>query len=132
MGGATPWQFFTDHQEPELAEAVRQGRRREFAATAGRPRTFPTRRTRRRSTRSKLDWTEREPQHGELLAVVPPLIALRRAEPELADPRLDRVSVEVDEDERWVLVERGAVALGDQLPGRRGDGCRSRARARSC
>ena len=28
---STPWQFFTDHQEPELAEAVRAGRRREFA-----------------------------------------------------------------------------------------------------
>jgi maltooligosyltrehalose trehalohydrolase len=30
-GASTPWAYFTDHQEPELAEAVRQGRRREFA-----------------------------------------------------------------------------------------------------
>jgi maltooligosyltrehalose trehalohydrolase len=28
---STPWQFFTDHTDPELAEAVRRGRRREFA-----------------------------------------------------------------------------------------------------
>ena len=28
---STPWQFFTDHHDPELAEAVRDGRRREFA-----------------------------------------------------------------------------------------------------
>ncbi|MEV5906648.1 malto-oligosyltrehalose trehalohydrolase, partial [Streptomyces sp. NPDC052127] len=28
----TPWQYFTDHTDPELAEAVRRGRRREFAA----------------------------------------------------------------------------------------------------
>ena len=27
----TPWQFFTTHPEPELAAAVRTGRRREFA-----------------------------------------------------------------------------------------------------
>ena len=29
-GTRTPWQFFTDHPEPELAAAVRDGRRREF------------------------------------------------------------------------------------------------------
>ncbi|HUR75630.1 MAG TPA: malto-oligosyltrehalose trehalohydrolase, partial [Sporichthya sp.] len=28
---STPWQYFTDHQEPELADAVREGRRNEFA-----------------------------------------------------------------------------------------------------
>ena len=31
-GASTPWQYFTSHEEPELADAVRQGRRREFAA----------------------------------------------------------------------------------------------------
>ena len=38
-GASTPWRFFTDFDEPALAEAVRTGRRREFAAhgwTAGR------------------------------------------------------------------------------------------------
>ena len=29
-GARTPWQFFTDHPEPDLAAAVRDGRRREF------------------------------------------------------------------------------------------------------
>src|SRR5699024_165746 len=28
---STPWQYFTDHQDPALAEAVQQGRQREFA-----------------------------------------------------------------------------------------------------
>src|SRR5690606_12550917 len=31
-GASTPFLYFTDHSEPELAEAVRNGRRREFAA----------------------------------------------------------------------------------------------------
>ena len=31
-GASTPWRFFTDFDEPALAEAVRTGRRREFAA----------------------------------------------------------------------------------------------------
>ena len=28
---STPWQYFTDHTDPELAAAVRAGREREFA-----------------------------------------------------------------------------------------------------
>ncbi len=30
-GASTPWQFFTDFDEPALAQAVRVGRREEFA-----------------------------------------------------------------------------------------------------
>ncbi len=30
-GATTPFLYFTDHQDPELAEAVRQGRRSEFS-----------------------------------------------------------------------------------------------------
>ncbi len=49
---STPWQFFTDFDEPELAEAVRTGRREEFAdARLGAPRRSPTRRTPRPATR---------------------------------------------------------------------------------
>ena len=31
-GASTPWQYFTDHTDPELAEAVRRGPPDEFAA----------------------------------------------------------------------------------------------------
>ncbi len=31
-GARTPWQFFTDHTDPELAAATRRGRRGEFGA----------------------------------------------------------------------------------------------------
>src|SRR5690625_3044781 len=31
-GASTPWLFFTDHAEEELAEAIRQGRQREFGS----------------------------------------------------------------------------------------------------
>ena len=57
---------------------------------------------------SRLDWTEldRSP-HREMLAWYRTLIQLRRDEPELGDPRLDRVSVDFDEDARWLVVHRG-------------------------
>ncbi|MGE5273133.1 MAG: alpha-amylase family glycosyl hydrolase [Verrucomicrobiota bacterium] len=34
-GERSPFQFFTDHVDPEIAEATREGRRREFAAYSG-------------------------------------------------------------------------------------------------
>src|SRR5262249_8614698 len=36
-----PWQYFTDHRDPGLAEAVRRGRRAEVAAFGGRPPHVP-------------------------------------------------------------------------------------------
>jgi maltooligosyltrehalose trehalohydrolase len=46
------------------------------------------------------------------------LIALRRKEPDLADPWLDNLSVDYDEDRRWLALKRGrftaAFNLGEQ------------------
>jgi maltooligosyltrehalose trehalohydrolase len=39
------------------------------------------------------------------------LLALRRAEPWLSDPRLDLVSVAYDADARWVVVTRGPLRV---------------------
>ncbi|MER7788209.1 malto-oligosyltrehalose trehalohydrolase [Streptomyces sp. NPDC097640] len=86
-GAGTPWQYFTDHQDPELAEAVRRGRRREFAAHGWAEEDIPDPQDPATRLRSCLDWSEpdREP-HAELLGWYRRLIALRRAEPALADP----------------------------------------------
>jgi maltooligosyltrehalose trehalohydrolase len=69
--------------------------------------------------RSKLDWGQpsREP-HASLLDWYRSLIALRRSRPELTDPRLDQVRAEFSENDRWLVVRRGAlrivVNLGDR------------------
>ncbi|WPB90246.1 malto-oligosyltrehalose trehalohydrolase [Streptomyces malaysiensis] len=86
-GARTPWQYFTDHQDPELAEAVRSGRRREFAAHGWAERDVPDPQDPATRLRSCLDWREpeREP-HRALLEWYRKLIALRRAEPALTDP----------------------------------------------
>jgi maltooligosyltrehalose trehalohydrolase len=57
---------------------------------------------------SRVDWDElgREP-HAQLLAWYRDLIALRRARPDLRDPRLDLVRVEHDIAAQTVVVERG-------------------------
>ncbi|MFI5956647.1 malto-oligosyltrehalose trehalohydrolase [Cryptosporangium sp. NPDC051539] len=106
-GASTPWQFFTSHPEPELAEAVEKGRKAEFAEH-GWGSEVPNPQDPETFRRSKLDWSELgKAEHAELFDAYRTLIALRREVSDLADPRLDRVSVEYDEDARWIVVLRG-------------------------
>ncbi|MDQ1621300.1 MAG: maltooligosyltrehalose trehalohydrolase [Actinomycetota bacterium] len=109
---STPWQYFTDHQEPELAEAVRSGRRREFAEHGWSESDVPDPQDVATLEASRLDWSEltREP-HTSILDWHRRLIALRRSEPELSDPRLDHVVVDADETDRWVVVRRGGLRV---------------------
>lgn len=114
-GASTPWCYFTDHTEPELARSVTQGRRREFGdhgwtGEVPDPQAVDTVR------RSVLDWAEPgEPRHRELLEWHRTLIALRRRLPELTDPRLAEVSVQVDEAARWLILGRGRVQVAANL-----------------
>jgi malto-oligosyltrehalose trehalohydrolase len=117
-GADTPWQYFTDHEEDWLASAVREGRRSEFAAHGWAVADVPDPEDPQTFARSKLDWSQpgSEP-HAGLLAWYRELIALRRARPELTDPRLDRVAVAYDEEARWLVMARGRLlivaSLGD-------------------
>ncbi|MFJ8476319.1 malto-oligosyltrehalose trehalohydrolase [Kitasatospora sp. NPDC094011] len=116
-GAATPWQYFTDHTDPELAEAVRRGRRREFAEHGWTAEAVPDPQEPATLLRSVLDWTEpRRAPHSELLDWYRTLILLRRTRPELADPDLGAVRVVYDEAAGWLVVHRGpyrvAVNLG--------------------
>lgn len=112
---SAPFQYFTAHDEPELAEAVREGRRREFAAF-GWSDDVPDPQARETYERSKLDWSEldREP-HREILAWYRELIALRRTLPDLREPRLERTRVTVDEVARWLVLQRGDVVVATNL-----------------
>jgi malto-oligosyltrehalose trehalohydrolase len=120
-GASTPWQYFTDHQDPALGAAVTAGRKAEFARydwpAAGSPGAdVPDPQDKATFLRSRLDWSEpdRAP-HADLLAWYRELIALRRAAPELTDPRLDRISVDYDEDARWLVVHRGSLRVAANL-----------------
>src|SRR5665647_643691 len=68
-GATTPWQFFADHPEPELAEAIRRGRIEEFeghggAELYGGQGDLPDPKALSTVTASRLDWSEpRQPEH---------------------------------------------------------------------
>jgi maltooligosyltrehalose trehalohydrolase len=107
---STPWQFFTSHPEPELAAAVAGGRRREFASHGWSDVDIPDPQDPVTFTQSKLDWAELDrPGHRETLEFYRRLIALRKAVPDLSDPRLDRVRVR--NGDRFIAMERGGCVV---------------------
>jgi maltooligosyltrehalose trehalohydrolase len=101
-GEHAPFQFFTDHVDPEIARATRRGRQREFASFAAYataklpdpqdPATFG---------RSKLT-RERDPRLRTLYAE---LLRVRRKLPR------GQTEVEFDEAARWLRVRRGEWQL---------------------
>ena len=110
----SPWQFFTSHPEPDLAEAVRKGRRREFASHGWVATEVPDPQDPATFERSKLDWSELgKPGHSEILETYKRLIALRRSRPELSDPWLDKV--EVWHGDRSVVIRRGRCVVAANL-----------------
>ncbi|MFE9254342.1 malto-oligosyltrehalose trehalohydrolase [Streptomyces sp. NPDC006879] len=115
-GARTPWQFFTDHTDPELAEAVRTGRRREFAAHGWQTEEIPDPQDPRTRDRSCLNWAELE-QTGprKLLDWHRRLITLRHHLPDLRDPDLASVRVAFDEQRRWFTFRRGEVRVAVNL-----------------
>jgi maltooligosyltrehalose trehalohydrolase len=108
----TPWQFFASFPDPELAEAVRTGRRREFGRHGWGEAEVPDPMDPETVRRSRLVWAERdEPGHREVLELYRSLIGLRRSRPELADPRLDEFEVHAAPDDSWIVLHRGDLRL---------------------
>ncbi|MFI0909040.1 malto-oligosyltrehalose trehalohydrolase [Streptomyces abikoensis] len=117
-GARTPWQYFTDHPDPALAEAVRTGRRREFEAHGWPAEEIPDPQDPATRDRSCLDWTEPgRPPHARLLAWYRNLIALRRAEPALTDPRWRYEALSVTA-EGLVSFRRGPLHIAVNLAAR--------------
>ncbi|MCF6385919.1 malto-oligosyltrehalose trehalohydrolase [Mycobacterium sp. MBM] len=111
-GSSSPFQFFTSHPEPELGRATAEGRKAEFAAHGWDADEIPDPQDPETFTRSKLNWAEvTEGEHARLLQVYRKLIALRHDEPDFADPWLEHLRVDYDEDAHWIVMHRGAFAV---------------------
>jgi maltooligosyltrehalose trehalohydrolase len=115
-GASTPFLYFTQHEDPELARAVSEGRVSEFETFGWDASRIPDPQNPATFERSKLDWEEcgREP-HAGILEWHRNLIRLRRACQDLLDGDFDRVQTNFDEDEKWLLVRRGGIATACNL-----------------
>ena len=112
----SPFLYFTDHRDPELAAAVRKGRREEFAAFDRDPESIPDPQAATTFERSRLDWDEplRQP-HAEILEWYRALIRLRRSHPAFADDRLEQLLVDVDEQRRCITLLRTGLVVACNL-----------------
>jgi maltooligosyltrehalose trehalohydrolase len=109
---SSPFQYFTDHDDPALGDAVREGRRSEFAAFGWEPESIPDPQDPATFQRSKLRWEERPtPPHAGVEGWYRELIAFRRSRAALLDGRLDGVRVDVDEAAGTLVMQRGDVAV---------------------
>ena len=115
-GSSSPFQFFSSHPEPDLARATAEGRKAEFAEHGWDADEIPDPQDPATFQRSKLNWGEvTEGDHDRLHRTYRALIALRRSEPDLADPWLDHMSIDFDEEQRWIVLHRGAVSIACNL-----------------
>src|SRR5215217_3522605 len=115
-GSSSPFQFFSSHPEPELARATAEGRKREFAEHGWDADEIPDPQDPETFLRSKLNWDEIDDgDHGRLRLVYHGLLALRHDEPDMADPWLDHLKIEFDEDKRWLVMHRGSLAIACNL-----------------
>jgi maltooligosyltrehalose trehalohydrolase len=106
FGATTPFLYFTSFIDGELAEAVSEGRKREYGSfLTGKPFSDPQ--SFETFARSHLHWDElQNPQHATMLDFYRSLLALRRRHPCLSNCRKDLLQVECDEVERWMTVVR--------------------------
>jgi maltooligosyltrehalose trehalohydrolase len=113
---STPFQFFSSHPEPELARATAEGRRAEFAEHGWDAEDIPDPQDPQTFQRSKLNWDEAgSGEHARLRRVYRDLIALRRTEADLADPWLQHLIVDYDEEQRWIMMRRNRLAIACNL-----------------
>ncbi|MGI8770947.1 MAG: malto-oligosyltrehalose trehalohydrolase [Acidobacteriaceae bacterium] len=112
FAASTPFQYFTDHHDPEMGRLVSEGRKKEFAAFGWKPDDVPDPQDKATFDRSKLNWSEiTEQPHAEVLEWHRRLIALRRSHRSLTDGRMHRVDVRFDEQSQWLVVRRGQILV---------------------
>lgn len=113
---SAPFQYFADHDNHELAEAVRSGRRREFAGLVADSNEIPDPESPATFDRCKLAWSElHRPEHREILEWYRSLIALRRRVTDFTDGRLWRTAVSFDETAPMLCIRRGECVIACNL-----------------
>jgi maltooligosyltrehalose trehalohydrolase len=109
---SSPFQYFANHDDPEMARLVAEGRRKEFAAFGWAPESIPDPGSQETFDRSKLNWDEvNEGEHAEMLAWYRELIRLRRTTPSLNKDEPGNARVLYDQQEMSFSIERGEITL---------------------
>lgn len=115
FAASTPFQYFSQHEDPQLGRAVSEGRKGEFKAFGWSPDEVPDPQAAETFERSKLKWEELDrSEHQDILNWYRQLIAIRR-DCGLRDGELSRVRVNYDEKAKWLTMRRGLVEVAINL-----------------
>ncbi|HEU5008906.1 MAG TPA: malto-oligosyltrehalose trehalohydrolase, partial [Jatrophihabitantaceae bacterium] len=113
---STRWPFFTSHPEPELGRVTGEGRLAEFGEHGWDVSQMIDPQDPAAYREAVLDWDElADAPHRQMLEFYRRLIALRAAEPDLRAGDLAAVQVDCDDEERWIVVHRGALRVAANL-----------------
>jgi maltooligosyltrehalose trehalohydrolase len=109
---STPFLYFADHEDAEMAKAVSEGRKKDFAAFGFADKEVPDPEARETFDRSKLDWGEIDQGgHKEMLQWYRSLIHLRRRSISLNDGDMGHTKIRYSEEKRWLAMDRGGVQV---------------------
>ena len=117
---STPFLYFADHEDPEMAKLVAEGRKREFADFGFNSDEIPNPEDPEVFTKSKLNWAEvHEGVHEDMFQWVRKLIAVRRNSISLNDGDRGHARITYSDEKRTLQMDRGAVSvlinLGDTI-----------------
>jgi len=109
---SSPFLYFADHDDPELARLVSEGRKRDFSAFGWNPQSIPDPENRETFNRSKLKWDELDKgKHAEMLDWYRALICLRRGSTSLNDGEPGNTHVLYSNEDMWFSMQRGDVTV---------------------
>lgn len=110
---STPFLYFVDFgEEPELAQAVVEGRRAEFASFGWEPEGDADPTSIDSFLHSKLRWNETSGEsHADMLAWYRSLISLRRSLPPPPLHPLGGAKAQFDADRHWLVVHRDPATI---------------------
>lgn len=105
-GETNPFQYFIHHESPELVEAVRSGRKKEFEAFFQGD-EFPDPQSEETFLKCKLDWTRPGAgQHKVLFSYYKKLIQLRKELPVLSEPHRSKMEILTYGEQRTIVTTR--------------------------
>jgi maltooligosyltrehalose trehalohydrolase len=105
-GEISPFHYFTSFDDADLAEAVRAGRKNEFAAF-GEGHDFADPQDVTTFNQCKLDWSLlTQTPHSGILRLYQDLMALRKRFPCLGNCRKDLTRTSFSQQSKWMVVER--------------------------
>ncbi len=112
FAASTPFLYFADHEDPEMAKLVAEGRKKEFAAFGWDESQIPNPEDKETFTNSILNWDEADQgKHRDIFEWTARLIHIRRNSISLNDGDRGHIKVTFSEEHKWLRMDRNLVTV---------------------